>query len=87
MTKIWGKPDLRVKFPPPGGGELAGKKGIILFEIAGWSDAGGHATLWNGKARFIQDVAHAYSAGVFPLSIRRNIHGYTPTDNLGNILS
>ncbi|HEJ8099123.1 TPA: type VI secretion system amidase effector protein Tae4 [Serratia marcescens] len=49
LTKIWGKPDLRVKFPPPGGGELAGKKGIILFEIAGWSDAGGHATLWNGN--------------------------------------
>ncbi|WP_239323964.1 T6SS effector amidase Tae4 family protein [Snodgrassella gandavensis] len=24
------------------------KKGIILFEVSGWSDATGHATLFNG---------------------------------------
>jgi len=29
--------------------ELAGKKGIIVFEVSGWTDATGHADLWNGK--------------------------------------
>ncbi|MFK8268632.1 T6SS effector amidase Tae4 family protein [Capnocytophaga cynodegmi] len=24
-------------------------KGIILFSISGWSDAGGHISLWDGK--------------------------------------
>jgi hypothetical protein len=37
-----------MKYPPPGGGDLAGKNGVILFEVSGWSDAAGHATLWNG---------------------------------------
>jgi hypothetical protein len=37
-----------VKYPPFGGGPLAGKKGLILFEVKGWNDALGHATLWDG---------------------------------------
>lgn len=45
----WGKPEV-VVYPPSGGGALAGKKGIILFEVHGWTDATGHATLFNGKA-------------------------------------
>ena len=44
----WGKPDLVVPHPPSNSGQFAGKKGIILFEVSGWPDAGGHATLWNG---------------------------------------
>lgn len=28
--------------------ELSGKKGIIIFEVSGWSDATGHADLWDG---------------------------------------
>ena len=44
---MWGKPEL-VKYPPTGGGELSGKKDLISFEISGWSDARGHATLFNG---------------------------------------
>ena len=28
---------------------LKGKKGIIIFEIKGWSDATGHADLWDGS--------------------------------------
>ena len=28
---------------------LKGKKGIIVFEIKGWSDATGHADLWDGN--------------------------------------
>jgi hypothetical protein len=43
----WGAPEV-VAYPPSDGGSLAGKKGIILFEIHGWSDANGHATLFNG---------------------------------------
>ena len=48
LTQHWGKPDLIVAYPPPGGGTLADKKGLILFEVTGWTDARGHATLWNG---------------------------------------
>lgn len=29
--------------------KLFGKKGIIVFEVSGWSDATGHADLWNGS--------------------------------------
>ncbi len=45
----WGKPDIVSKYPPSNHRELSGKKGIILFVISGWTDAGGHATLWNGS--------------------------------------
>ena len=48
LIQQWGKPDLIVSYPPSGGSELAGKKGVILFEVSGWGDAGGHATLWDG---------------------------------------
>jgi hypothetical protein len=48
LRRQWGPPDIVVKFPPVGGGPLAGKRGLILFEVKGWNDAAGHATLWNG---------------------------------------
>lgn len=44
----WGEPDKQVQYPPAGGGELANSKGLVLFEVSGWSDAAGHATLWDG---------------------------------------
>lgn len=47
LTDRWGQPE-RISYPPSGGGALAGKKGIVLFEVQGWSDASGHATLFNG---------------------------------------
>ena len=28
---------------------LQGRKGIIVFKVSGWSDATGHADLWDGK--------------------------------------
>lgn len=28
---------------------FANKKGILLFNVAGWSDATGHVTLWDGN--------------------------------------
>ncbi|MBP1126289.1 MULTISPECIES: type VI secretion system amidase effector protein Tae4 [Pseudomonas] len=48
LRQQWGKPDV-VKYPPSGGGALAGKKGLILFEVSGWADAQGHATLFDGN--------------------------------------
>ncbi|WP_313625466.1 T6SS effector amidase Tae4 family protein [Achromobacter sp.] len=49
LTRSWGKAEI-VKYPPTGGGSLAGKKGLILFEVSGWNNALGHATLFNGSA-------------------------------------
>jgi len=48
LRQQWGNPEI-VSYPPSGGGTLAGKKGLILFEVSGWSDAQGHATLFNGS--------------------------------------
>jgi hypothetical protein len=45
----WGKAEV-VKYPPADGGTLAGRKGVILFEVSGWSNAEGHATLFDGRA-------------------------------------
>ncbi|WP_198431316.1 type VI secretion system amidase effector protein Tae4 [Snodgrassella alvi] len=39
----WGEPKI-IKYPT-----VIGKKGIILFQISGWSDATGHATLFDGS--------------------------------------
>jgi hypothetical protein len=49
LQRRWGKPEV-VKYPPSGGGTLAGRKGLIPFEVSGWSDARGHATLFDGRA-------------------------------------
>jgi len=47
LEQRWGTPDV-IKYPPPGGGTMAGKKGLVLFEVSGWWDAAGHATLFDG---------------------------------------
>jgi hypothetical protein len=59
LTIKFGPPDIVVKNKPyqP---ELRGKKGIIVFEVDGWDDASGHATLWDGN--FCSDKCY------FPLS-------------------
>jgi hypothetical protein len=49
LKQQWGKAEV-VKYPASGGGTLVGKKGVILFEVSGWSDAQGHATLFNGHS-------------------------------------
>lgn len=49
LKGTWGLPTV-VKYPPSNGGELKGKKGVVLFEISGWGDASGHATLFNGSS-------------------------------------
>jgi len=49
LEQRWGKAEV-VSYPVSGGGTLAGKKGVILFEVSGWTDARGHATLFNGSS-------------------------------------
>ncbi|SDS16136.1 type VI secretion system amidase effector protein Tae4 [Pseudomonas granadensis] len=44
----WGAPDRELKMSESD--YINGKKGVIIMEINGWSDATGHATLWNGSA-------------------------------------
>ena len=46
LTHTFGKPDKTVKNPKPG--DFAGMKGLLLFTVQ-WSDATGHATLWDGN--------------------------------------
>lgn len=48
LNRQWGPPDMIVNYPSLPVQKLANKKGVILFEIQGWSDATGHATFWNG---------------------------------------
>jgi hypothetical protein len=43
-----GPPDL--VFTPPTRQKLAGRRGILIFEVNGWVDASGHATLWSGNS-------------------------------------
>lgn len=47
LTQKFGPPDLTVNAPTPQ--SFAGKQGIIVFKVSQWSDATGHATLWNGN--------------------------------------
>ncbi len=50
LTAQWGKPDIIAAFPAAGNNQLIGKKGIILFDVSGWLNAAGHATLWDGRS-------------------------------------
>jgi hypothetical protein len=41
--------------------KIKGRKGIIIYEVNGWSNASGHADLWNGSSCVYQgygDVSH-----------------------------
>lgn len=38
--------------------KLAGRSGIVVFNVTGWGDASGHFTLWDGKAKSL-----AYATG------------------------
>lgn len=70
LQQRWGKSEI-VVYPPPA--EFTGRKGVILFEVSGWSDAQGHATLFDGgrcydqcyfnspEATYRTDRAHFWS--------------------------
>jgi hypothetical protein len=63
LKKIFGEPDKVVKNPKPS--DFSGMKGILVFGVKGWSDATGHATLWDGS--ICSDKCH------FPVSIESSI--------------
>lgn len=46
MEHAFGKPDKVVRSPQES--DFAGMKGIIVVRGHGWSNAGGHVTLWDG---------------------------------------
>ncbi len=46
LHKVFGNPDHT--FVNPTANALAKHKGILVFEVDGWSDATGHATIWDG---------------------------------------
>jgi hypothetical protein len=47
LVNKYGKPEEIKPFEYKG--KLKDRKGIIVFEVVGWSDATGHADLWNGS--------------------------------------
>ncbi|AQQ66872.1 hypothetical protein Mag101_03875 [Microbulbifer agarilyticus] len=48
LTKIFGTPEHI--FGNPDEISFTDKQGILVFEVNQWSDASGHATIWNGNA-------------------------------------
>ncbi|WP_417914654.1 type VI secretion system amidase effector protein Tae4 [Candidatus Electronema sp. JM] len=48
LTTRYGKPEEYL--PEEHLQKIAGRKGIIVFEVKGWADATGHADLWDGTA-------------------------------------
>ncbi len=52
LKRKYGPPDLVKDYPRPGSGEIPeafmGRQGVIIFDVKGWTDATGHADLWNG---------------------------------------
>lgn len=45
LLDTFGKPDLEIQNPQPT--DFKNKKGFLIFDV-NWTDATGHATLWNG---------------------------------------
>ena len=48
LTKVWGKPDITIS--QASAGQLSSFKGVLVFDVEGWTDASGHATIWDGAA-------------------------------------
>lgn len=66
MNKTYGKPAVSEK--KNAGGTItktkfSGKRGIICFEVTGWSDATGHFSLWDGT-KVLYDGGHDYFGGL-----------------------
>ena len=43
----FGAPEIRSE--PARAADFRKLRGLLIFDVPGWSDAGGHATLWNGS--------------------------------------
>ncbi|WP_152882972.1 T6SS effector amidase Tae4 family protein [Duganella sp. FT27W] len=48
LQRRWGKAEV-VQIPAADGGALAGKQGMILFRVSGWSNDQGHPMLFDGR--------------------------------------
>jgi|WetSurMetagenome_2_1015567.scaffolds.fasta_scaffold599963_2 hypothetical protein len=46
LSERFGAPDIVAAPPTPS--RFSGSKGILVFEVHGWSNATGHVTLWDG---------------------------------------
>lgn len=46
LEQKFGKPDVISGMNSES--KISGKKGILIFDVSGWDNATGHATLWNG---------------------------------------
>ena len=62
LNQVFGKPDKTVRNPRPS--DFAGMKGILVFGVQ-WSDATGHATLWDGNT--CSDHCH------FPVAVEASL--------------
>ena len=49
LTYRWGSADLILPFPVSRNEDMSARRGVILFEVSGWQDASGHASLWDGS--------------------------------------
>lgn len=47
LQRVWGNPDVVVR-QTESKALLSAKAGVLLFEVSGWNNASGHATLWDG---------------------------------------
>lgn len=66
MNTRYGSPSVIVKKGENGlidKADLVGKRGIICFEVKGWSDATGHFSLWDGS-KVLYDGGHDYFGGL-----------------------
>ncbi|MDQ6786837.1 MAG: type VI secretion system amidase effector protein Tae4 [Acidobacteriota bacterium] len=66
MVKTYGKPAVDEKKAANGSipmDKFSGKRGIIGFEVKGWSDATGHFSLWDGTS-ILYDGGHDYFGGL-----------------------
>lgn len=54
LTRRYGPPTVSHRYPDGEGGDVPDdfrdKRGVICFEVTGWSDATGHFDLWDGGA-------------------------------------
>jgi len=46
LNQTFGNPDKTIRNPKAS--DFSGVKGILVFNVQGWSNASGHATLWDG---------------------------------------
>lgn len=58
----WGSADNVVKQPSLNNPLFEKRNGLMLFDVQGWSDAGGHATLWSSTQSACYDSCYFNTA-------------------------